>query len=150
MQMSVFSFAKKKKTFLCWWCWNYVYSRSSSTSSSAKKNGEISNKINVAQEQECESVVDAPTAPSSSSTSPSTKEVSSDDVLVAEDSGAGVDVMKKRQARPKAKNDHTKYLFQKRKTPFTKSIHKISLIKSFFPECCFPIFHVQCLRVCVC
>ncbi|XP_055715899.1 uncharacterized protein LOC129809810 isoform X6 [Phlebotomus papatasi] len=83
-------------------------SRSSSTSSSAKKNGEISNKINVAQEQECESVVDAPTAPSSSSTSPSTKEVSSDDVLVAEDSGAGVDVMKKRQARPKAKNDHTK------------------------------------------
>ncbi|XP_055696158.1 uncharacterized protein LOC129797520 isoform X5 [Lutzomyia longipalpis] len=83
-------------------------SRSSSTSS-AKRQGEISNKISVAQEQECESVVDAPTAPSSSSTaSPSTKEVSSDDVLTAEDTGIALDGVRKRQARAKAKNDHTK------------------------------------------
>ncbi|GAB0092732.1 uncharacterized protein DMENIID0001_077630 [Sergentomyia squamirostris] len=88
-----------------------VPSRSSSTSS-AKRQGEISNKINVAQEQECESVVDAPTAPTSSSStstaSPSTKEASSDDVVAVEDSGTSLDVVKKRQARPKAKNDHAK------------------------------------------
>ncbi|XP_059621075.1 uncharacterized protein LOC132264775 isoform X2 [Phlebotomus argentipes] len=79
-------------------------SRSSSTSS-AKRHGEISNKISVAQEQECESV-DAPPAPSSSSTaaSPSTKEASSDDVPAVEEIGSA----KRRQARSKAKNDHTK------------------------------------------
>uniref|UniRef100_A0A6B2E579 Putative bag family molecular chaperone regulator 3 n=1 Tax=Phlebotomus kandelakii TaxID=1109342 RepID=A0A6B2E579_9DIPT len=91
-------------------------SRSSSTSS-AKRHGEISNKISVAQEQECESVVDAPTAPSSTS-SPSTREASSQ--VVEDSSVVGPDVAKKRQTRAKAKNDHTKVVETQEEPDVTK------------------------------